>query len=75
MIDEYPSEEDIKRFSKTTMTCPNCHEEFYDDFEYCPRCDALIKNLINNQRGIFQKNLIKKIGIIIMILMLLLFLW
>ncbi len=36
--DEFPSEEDIERFSDVTTTCPSCGVTLYDDAEVCYQC-------------------------------------
>ncbi len=40
MIDEGPSPEDIERFNRETVRCPECGAEMYDDLPQCPRCRA-----------------------------------
>lgn len=36
--DEYPSDEDIERFSGVTAPCPGCGTLLYDDVEICWNC-------------------------------------
>lgn len=36
--DEGPSEDDIRRFSGVTQSCPACRAELYDDAEICWSC-------------------------------------
>lgn len=35
---EGPSAADVARFSRETMTCPECHAELFDDSTVCPEC-------------------------------------
>jgi len=45
-IDEGPSAEDLEEFGQdtalTTISCPNCGVEIYDDSEWCPACNQYI---------------------------------
>jgi uncharacterized protein (DUF983 family) len=36
--DEFPSEQDIERFSDVTVDCPECGTRMYDDAEVCWKC-------------------------------------
>ena len=38
MIDDYPSQEDVEKFSDETAFCPHCGVEIWDDSTECQAC-------------------------------------
>ncbi|MBI70001.1 MAG: hypothetical protein CMJ38_08445 [Phycisphaerae bacterium] len=75
MIDEYPSDEDIERFSDETGFCPHCGEEIYDDSDWCPKCDNPLHGNGTGHRHPLSAIMTKKIGVILLVVLLLAFLW
>ncbi len=67
MIDEGPSQEDIKRFSGAGGYCPACGEEIYDDVEHCPQCGEWIRGATQSRHPAaseFRKKMITIIAIV-----------
>ncbi|MEE2820001.1 MAG: hypothetical protein VX615_05245 [Planctomycetota bacterium] len=75
MIDELPSEEDIQRFSDETGYCPHCCEEIYDDSDWCPHCDNPLHDKGTGHRHPLSNFMTKKLGVILLVILLLAFLW
>lgn len=42
VIDEGPSPEDLRRFSRETGYCPECGAEIWDQAEVCPGCGGYV---------------------------------
>ena len=74
MIDELPSEEDINRFSDETGYCPHCGEEIYDDSDWCPKCDNPLHGDGTSHRHPTSSIMTKKVGVILLVILLLAFL-
>ncbi|MCH2146736.1 MAG: DUF2321 domain-containing protein [Phycisphaerales bacterium] len=75
MIDELPSDEDIQRFSDETGFCPQCGEEIYDDSDWCPKCDNPIQGAGTSHKHPLSSIMTKKVGVILLVILLLAFLW
>tara|TARA_B100000579_G_C22475949_1_gene685638 strand:+ start:336 stop:590 length:255 start_codon:yes stop_codon:yes gene_type:complete len=75
MINEFPSEEDIQRFSDATGFCPDCGEEIYDDSDWCPKCNNSLHKKGTGHRHPLSNFMTKKIGVIVLVILLLAFLW
>jgi uncharacterized protein (DUF983 family) len=58
--DEFDSEED----DKSTIACPNCHKQVYDDAEQCPYCG----HYISDQDWSSGKPLLVVVGMILCLL-------
>ena len=75
MIDELPSEEDINRFSDENGYCEHCGEEIYDDSDWCPKCDNRLHGNGTTHRHRPSAIMTKKVGAILLVILLLAFLW
>jgi hypothetical protein len=51
-FDEFPSDEDIERFSDVTFKCPECGTELYDDVAICWNCGHAVGARVNPGEGI-----------------------
>lgn len=40
--DEDPSPEDVEKFSRETVPCPDCGAEIYDEAEWCHKCGRVL---------------------------------
>ena len=69
---EGPSAHDLDKFGDELTTCPSCQRQIYDQAEICPHCGEYITPFPEASK---QKSVWVSIGVLLLIVLLLSFVW